>query len=66
LTTLGDALVALAEVLGEAGKTAEAADAAEEAVGLYAQKGDRVSTARATELADRYRGRRIEPSTPPP
>jgi class 3 adenylate cyclase/tetratricopeptide (TPR) repeat protein len=66
LTTLGDALVALAQVLGEAEKNAEAADAAQEAVGFYSRKGDRVSAARATVLTDRYRGRWIESSTPPP
>jgi class 3 adenylate cyclase/tetratricopeptide (TPR) repeat protein len=52
LTTIGDALVALAEVLVEADKTAEAAEAANEAVGMYERKGDRVSAGRALRLIE--------------
>jgi class 3 adenylate cyclase/tetratricopeptide (TPR) repeat protein/GTPase SAR1 family protein len=52
LTTIGDALVALAEVLVEAGNTAEAAEAAKESVSLYVRKGDRVSAGRARRLME--------------
>jgi class 3 adenylate cyclase/tetratricopeptide (TPR) repeat protein len=52
LTTIGDALVALAEVLVEAGKAVEAAQAANQAVGMYERKGDRVSAGRARRLME--------------
>jgi tetratricopeptide (TPR) repeat protein len=52
LTTIGDALVALAEVLVEAGTNAEAGDAAKEAVEMYVRKGDRVSAGRARRLME--------------
>jgi hypothetical protein len=52
LATIGDSLVALAEVLVEAGKAAEAAEAAKEAVDMYVRKGDRVSAGRARRLIE--------------
>jgi class 3 adenylate cyclase/tetratricopeptide (TPR) repeat protein len=56
LTTIGDALVALAQVLIEAGRAAEAAEAAEEANSLYVRKGDLVSAGRTRRLIEEIGG----------
>ena len=49
----GDALVELAGVLAEAGRTAEARAAVDEALGLYERKGNLVAAARAREWLER-------------
>jgi Flp pilus assembly protein TadD len=49
----GDALLELAVVLAEAGRTTEARAAVDQALGLYERKGNLVSAARAREWLER-------------
>ncbi len=51
LTTLGDAILSLAEVLWRAGRQADGSAAADEAIATYELKGNEVAAARARELA---------------